>query len=84
MMYMKDMLRDWSSPHLLLCGWYLDYLKENILPSKLKIREKYEPTFLQDLGAWTLTKKRMDRARRKGLDVEFTNDVKQKTCSKFR
>jgi hypothetical protein len=35
-MYKKDMLRDWSSPHLLDCGWYLDYPKENIL-SKFKI-----------------------------------------------
>jgi hypothetical protein len=39
----KDMLRDWTSPHLLDYGWYLDYLKENTLPSKF---EKHEPRFL--------------------------------------
>jgi hypothetical protein len=44
-------------------------LKENTRPSKFKIWEKYEPAFLQDPGALekeTLTKKRMDRAKRKG------------------
>jgi hypothetical protein len=49
-MYKKGMLKDWSSPHLLLCGWYLDYLKENTPPPEFEIQEKYEPTFLQDLG----------------------------------
>jgi hypothetical protein len=24
-MYRKDMLRDWTFPHLLDCGWYLDW-----------------------------------------------------------
>jgi hypothetical protein len=68
-MYRKDMLRNWSSPHLLLCGWYFDCSKENNFPSKFEIRKKYEPTFLHNLGALekeTLTKKRMDRGRRKG------------------
>jgi hypothetical protein len=40
-MYMKDMLRDWSSPHLLDCGWYLDFLKENIPSLEFKIQEKH-------------------------------------------
>jgi hypothetical protein len=68
-MYRKGMLKDWSSPHLLLCGWYLDYLKENTPPLEFEIQEKYEPAFLQDLGTLekeTLTKKIMDRGRRKG------------------
>jgi hypothetical protein len=51
-MYRKDMLRDWSSPHLLDYDWYLDCPKENTLPSKFKIQEKYEPEFLQ--GFWCL------------------------------
>jgi hypothetical protein len=42
-MYRKDILRDWTSPHLLDCGWYLDCPKENILPSKFEIWERHEP-----------------------------------------
>ncbi len=41
-MYRKDMLKDWISSHLLDCGWYIDYRKENIPPSKFEIREKHE------------------------------------------
>jgi hypothetical protein len=68
-MYMKDMLRDWSSPHLLDCGWYLDFLKENIPSLEFKIQEKHEPRFFQGLGALekeTPTKKRLEGGRRKG------------------
>jgi hypothetical protein len=68
-MYRKDMLKDWISPQLLDCNWYLDYPKENIPPSKFEIREKYEPIFLQGLGALekeTPTKKRMEGCMKKG------------------
>jgi hypothetical protein len=62
-MYKNDMLRDWTSLHLLDYGWYLDYLKENTPPSKFEIREKHEPGFLQGLGALetkTPSKKRLE------------------------
>jgi hypothetical protein len=36
-MYRKDMLKDWTSSHLLDCGWYLDYLKENAPPLEFEI-----------------------------------------------
>jgi hypothetical protein len=49
-MYRKDMLRNWTSPHLLDYGWYLDYPKENTPPLEFKIQEKHEPRFLQGLG----------------------------------
>ncbi len=68
-MYMKDVLRDWSSPHLLDYGWYLNCLNVNTPPSKFEIWEKYEPTFLQGLGALekgTPTKKKMEGGMRKG------------------
>jgi hypothetical protein len=68
-MYKKNMLRDWSSPHLLDYGWYIDCPKENTLPSKFKIQEKYELAFFQGLGALekeTLTKKIMEGGKRKG------------------
>jgi hypothetical protein len=45
-MYKNNMLKDWSSPHFLDYGWYLNCPKENILPSKFEIREKNEPKFL--------------------------------------
>lgn len=63
------MLRDWSTPHLLNYGWYLECSKENTLPSKFEIWEKYEFEFLQGLGALekeTPTKKRMEGGKRKG------------------
>jgi hypothetical protein len=65
----KDMLRDWSSPHLLDCGWYLDFSKENTPSLEFKIQEKHEPRFFQGLGALekeTPTKKRLEGGRRKG------------------
>jgi hypothetical protein len=68
-MYKKGMLRDWSSPHLLDYGWYLDCSKENTPPSKFEIREKNEFAFYQDLGALekeTPIKKRMDGGKMKG------------------
>jgi hypothetical protein len=49
-MYRKDMLRDWSSPHLLDCGWYLDYPNENTLSLEFGIRDKHEPRFLQGVS----------------------------------
>ncbi len=63
------MLRDWISPRLLDCNWYFDYPKENIPPSKFELWEKYEPIFLQGLGALekeTPTKKIMEGCVRKG------------------
>ncbi len=68
-MYRKDMLKDWSSPHLLDYGSYLDCLKENIPPLKFETREKHEPRFLQGVGALekeTPTKKRLEGGKRKG------------------
>ncbi len=68
-MYKKDMLKNWSSPHLLDYGWYLNCPKENILPLKFKTREKHEPKFLQGLRALekeTPTKKRLEGGKRKG------------------
>ncbi len=65
-MYKKDMLRDWTSPHLLDYGWYLDYLKENTLPSKF---EKHEPRFLQafrTLEKETPSKKRLEWGKKRG------------------
>jgi hypothetical protein len=47
----------------------LDYLKENTLTSKFKIREKHELGFLQGLGALekeTPNKKRLERGKRRG------------------
>jgi hypothetical protein len=35
-MYMENMLKDWSSPHLLDCGWYFSCSKENTPSSKFK------------------------------------------------
>jgi len=51
-MYMKDMLKDWSSPHLLDCDWYLDYLKENTPSLEYEIWKKHESGFLWDLELW--------------------------------
>jgi hypothetical protein len=68
-MYRKDMLRDWTSPHLLDCGWYLDCSKENTPPSELEIWEKHEPEFFQGLGALekdTPSKKRLEGGKRRG------------------
>jgi hypothetical protein len=68
-MYKKDMLRDLTPPHFLDCGWYLDFLKENIFPSKFEIREKHESRFLQGLGALekeTLSKKKLEGGKRRG------------------
>jgi hypothetical protein len=62
-MYMKDILKDWTSPHLLDCGWYIDYRKENIPPSKFKIWEKPKLRFLQ--GFETLEK---EKPRKKILE----------------
>jgi hypothetical protein len=50
-------------------GWYLDFLKENILPSKFKIWEKHESRFFQGLGALekeTLSKKKLEGGKKRG------------------
>jgi hypothetical protein len=49
--------------------YYIDCPKINTLPSKFKIKEKYEPRFLQGFGALekdTPTKKRMEGGKKKG------------------
>jgi hypothetical protein len=51
-MYMKDILKDWTSTHLSDSTWYLDYLKDNIFPSEFKIWEKHELNFF--LRIWNL------------------------------
>jgi hypothetical protein len=68
-MYTKDMFKDWSSPHLLDCGWCLDCPKENTISLEFKIQKKHELGFFQGLGALekkTPTKKRLEGGRRKG------------------
>ncbi len=68
-MYMKYMLRDWTSAHLLDCAWYLDYPKENAPTSKFKIQEIHEPKFLQGHGALekeTSSKKKFKGGERRG------------------
>ncbi len=65
-MYMKDMLRNWTFPHLLDCGWYLDCLKENTPPLKFEIWEKHE---LKDLELWRRKqpiKKRLEGGQSEG------------------
>jgi hypothetical protein len=44
-MYRKDMLRDWSYPHLMDCGWYIDCLKDITFSLNFEIQEKHEPRF---------------------------------------
>jgi hypothetical protein len=79
-MYKKDILKDWSSPHLLDYGWYLDYPKENILPSKFKIRKKYELEFLQGLGA---IQKRDTNQEENGGGQEGGKDIESRVCIKY-
>ncbi len=68
-MYKKAMLRDWTSPHLLDCGWYLDCLKDNTPPSEFEIQEKHESRFLQGFGTLEkeiVSKKRLEGGKRRG------------------
>ncbi len=63
------MLRDWSYPHLMDCGWYIDCLKDITFSLNFEIQEKHEPRFFQGVGALekeTATKKRLEAVRQKG------------------
>jgi hypothetical protein len=78
-MYKKYMLRDWTSPHLLDCGWYLDYPKENTPPSEFEIHEKHEPIFLQGLGALekeTPCKKRLEGGGKEGKETKLRVQIR--------
>jgi hypothetical protein len=44
-MFYKNLLKDWSSSHLVHCGWYLDYPKDNTPSSKILFQKSNEPTF---------------------------------------
>ncbi len=63
------MLRDWSSLHLLDCGWYLYCPNENTPSLEFKIQKKHDLGFFEGLGALekeTPTKEKLEGGRRKG------------------
>ncbi len=69
MMYMKDMLKDWTYAHLSDCAWYLDYSKENTPTLEFEIQEKHEPRCFQGFGALekeTPSKNKLEGGKRRG------------------
>jgi hypothetical protein len=44
-MFRKELLKDWSSSHLLDCDWYLDYPKDCISSSEIALYKKIDPRF---------------------------------------
>ncbi len=80
------MLRDWSSPHLLDCGWDLDYPNENTLSLEFGIRDKHEPGFLQGVRALekeTPTKKRLEGGQEEGKEKKNSLHQRCKTRKMF-
>jgi hypothetical protein len=50
-MFLKDLFKDWSTPHLLQCGWYFDCLKDNTPTLEIPMRESIEPYFMETLAS---------------------------------
>ncbi len=46
-MYQKDLLKDWSSPHLTECGWYLDCCMNHTSSFEVSPCESLEPGFTE-------------------------------------
>jgi hypothetical protein len=46
-MYRKDLLKDWSNPHLTECEQYLDYTKDCTPSSKVSLCESFEHGFIE-------------------------------------
>jgi len=49
-MFCKELLKDLKTLHLVNCGWYFDYLKENIPTSKFSLCEKNKTRILRNLA----------------------------------
>ncbi len=48
-MYRKDLLKDWSCPHLTKCGWYLDCPKDGTSSLEVSLCESFELGFTRRL-----------------------------------
>jgi len=49
-MFQKDMLKHWPTSHLLQCGWYFNYPKNNTHTLETPLRESIEPSFKETLA----------------------------------
>jgi hypothetical protein len=56
-MFHKDPLKDWSFSHLVHCGEYLNYLKDNILSFEILLQKKNEINFQEVIVSSTQPKR---------------------------
>jgi hypothetical protein len=54
-MFQRDLLKDWHVPHLLQCGWYFDYSKDNTPTLEIPLRENIKPSFMETLANFVET-----------------------------
>jgi hypothetical protein len=54
-MFRKDLFKDWLAPHLLHCGWYLNYPKDNTPTLEIPSRKSIEPAFMETLTSFVET-----------------------------
>jgi hypothetical protein len=84
-MYMKDMLRDWTFSHLSYCANILT-TRRTTPTSKMEIQEKHEPKNFQGLGALgkeTPNKKILEGAKGGEKDKFRSMDLRCKTRKMF-
>jgi hypothetical protein len=64
-MFCKDLLKDWSSSHLVHYGWYMDYPKDNTPSYKILFQKRNEPRFQKAI----VSSAQLERGKKKGTSL---------------
>lgn len=62
-MYIKKLLKNWTSSHLWDCPWYLDFPKDNISPYKWEFQKKLDLSYVERLASFEMEARASDKKK---------------------
>ena len=66
-MFTPEICKDWNEAHWYKCGWYLDCLMSKTPYSELKLRNRFEPTFVSPIVEEDLPRSAPAKGKRKNI-----------------